>query len=104
MAKQIGSDDQEQLFLDNVIALAGRIVTATRLTYGETDDPDVIDRLLQIERDAMVILVRVRDYRPRLDRLKSLALSTGKDLRTKRQKKSPAAETSGAANRRETNG
>jgi hypothetical protein len=82
MPRTPGSDDPENLFIDTIIALASNIAGSTRLAYGETDDPDILDRLLQMERDALVIQVRARDYRGRLVDLKRLALQQANgDLR-----------------------
>lgn len=85
MPRTHGSEDPEQLFLHNVIAGAGRIVSLIDLALTETDNPEVISGLLDVQKSAIMIQVRARDYEPRLNRLKLLAQSTGKDLRTSRK-------------------
>lgn len=95
MAKTLNSDDPEQLFIHNLIALTGFIIDRADQALDECDDPEIIDAILSIQRDAIMVRVRVRDYEPRLNRLKLLARSTGRDLRPHRTKKRPVEISNG---------
>ncbi len=84
--KTPGSDDPDQLFLDNLIALGSDIVTAANSAKDRTDNPDVLYQILKMESAALIIQARARAYRDRLMFLKRLARSTGQDIRQRKPK------------------
>lgn len=86
MARTSGSDDPELSFIENVIGGAGRIITLIDLALHQTDDPEILDRLLDAQKSAIMLQVITRNYRPQLSKLKTLAISTGKDLRSRKSR------------------
>lgn len=56
-------DDPDILFLENNIAIAGFILDCVYEILELTDDNDVLDTALNIQRHAMMIQKRTRDYR-----------------------------------------
>lgn len=95
MSRTAGSDDQETLFLDNLIALAQDVIDLANQVKEISDEPEVLYRALKGESAGLIIQHRCREYRPRLKLLKSLALAqTGGDLRPAEKKKGSPARAS----------
>jgi hypothetical protein len=67
------TEDTDQEFIHNLIALAGDIITSAQLAKSETDDPDILYRVLLMESAALIIQKRAREYQTRLAQLKQLA-------------------------------
>lgn len=66
MGRPPGSDDQDQLYLDNQISLGEDILDLVEQIKDICDEPDVLLLALKIEATALIIQKRTRDYRPRL--------------------------------------
>lgn len=65
------TEDQDWLFLDNNIALAGFIKDLTNLIIEISDEPEIIRPALKTRRHAETIICRSRAYRQRLRELKA---------------------------------
>jgi hypothetical protein len=74
-----GVDDQDQLFLDCLITLVLDIVDRAQVVKDLSDDPEVLIPTLEIEGRALVMQKIIKEYRPRLLRLKHAAQAKTND-------------------------
>jgi hypothetical protein len=86
MARTPGGDSPELDFMESLVALALDVINASNVIKDISDDPQVLYEALKAESAGLIIQRRVIEYRPRLDKLKALASSTGKDMRPSRRR------------------
>lgn len=72
--------DQDWLFLDKIISLSDDVVKLANAIKEDSDDPLVLQRAMHLESNALLIWKLARDYRPRLELLKTLADGNGLKL------------------------